>query len=117
MGTNDSETTDKRKYCKPLPWANGPYFIFIVQQHALTIDENSVPDTTFINRATVASSSRTNGNDADEQNAMEEKNETVTDNSQAPESEVGQRERCDTDNTYIHLTHTGKEKIDALQLR
>lgn len=79
----------------------------------MTIDENGVPNTTSIDRAALAPPKNSIASVVDERNPVRCEREISKNQHQAPEGEVAERERFDTDNTDTHLNPAASEKIDA----
>lgn len=117
MGTHSSKKTDKSTYNKLLPRADGPHRIIGFQRDTLTINENDVPKTISMDRATPAPSRNTNASVGKGRNTVEGKRAIIRNEYQAPKGDVAESEQYDTDKRPTKPTPTAIENIDAHQPR
>lgn len=82
----------------------------------MTIDEDGEADRISINQATPAPSNNTSANVGDGRIAIEGERASIQNEYQAPEGEVSDSERCDTDVTSTHSTPTASKNVDAHEL-
>lgn len=83
-----------------MPRKNELSCIDSAQQYLLTIEDNGDYNTISIHRAKLAALNNRTASVGGEQNAIEDVEGTTDNERQAPECEVGESGRCDTDDRY-----------------
>lgn len=100
-----------------MPRVDRPFCIIGVQKHTQTINENAVPNTLSIDRATPTPSHNMDVCMGENENTIEGEGVTIENEHEAPEGDAAERKVCHTDHRHAHRTSVASKNIDALQPR
>lgn len=104
---------DELPHNKLLPRTDGPFHKISARQHTLTIDKNGAPSKLSLDQATRAPLINNNVSAREERNTSAGEGVTIEIEDQAPENEVAEGERCDTEDRTTNPSPAASKKLDA----